>query len=248
MPGQEQGAPASAGRDRFKGLKLGAERSALQREAFEKVHLAVPEHSLTPTRSLAEREAAAELNRCMDRYARAWSDAWRMQAQELPILEHQKLALREAGMALDRVRPGTTQALTRALEYEPATAQAMTQLQGRERTVQLLAGVEHEGRVQADPSLKAGRVVKVWNKLEAQHRELSGWEQRPAREQVEKRIHGLVEEIKSNPALEAILRQRQQELGIDENSRLMKVVKTRSLGRALSLGIGERVLDRGLSL
>jgi hypothetical protein len=240
--------PATPARDRFKGLKLGAGRTALQRGAFEKVRLAAPEHSPEMARSLAEREAAAELTRCVDRYARAWSDAWRMQEQDLPILEHQKLALREAGADLDRVRPGTTQALQTALQYEPATAQTMTQLQGRERAAQLIAGVEHEGRVQADPNLKAERLVKMWNGLEVQHRQLEDWQQRPAREQVEQRIHGLVKEIKSNPALESILRQRQQELGIDENSRLMKVVKTRSLGRALSLGIGERALERGLSL
>jgi hypothetical protein len=123
----------------------------------------------------------------------------------------------------------------------------MTQLQGRERTAQLLAGVEHERRVQVEPELKAGRVVKVWNQLEAQHRELSGWEQRPAREQVEKRIQGLVNEIKNNPQLESILSQRQQQLGIDENSRLMQVVRTRSLEQALSLGIGERGIEHGLS-
>jgi hypothetical protein len=171
-----------------------------------------------------------------------------MQERDLPILEHQKLALREAGLALDRVRPGTTQALQNALQYESTTQRAMTQLQGHERAAQLVAGVEHEGRVQADPNLKAERVVKMWNGLEAQHRELGGWEQRPAREQVETRIHGLVKEIKDNPQLEAILQQRQQDLGINEDSRLMSVVRTRSVTRALSLGIGGRELERGLSL
>jgi hypothetical protein len=247
-PGPERSAPAARQRDRFKGLKLGAGRPALEQGAFGKVRLAAPEKSPELTRSLAEREATAQLTRSVDRYARAWSDAWRMQEQDLPILEHQKLALREAGTELDRVRPGTTQALQNALRYEPTTQRAMTQLQGRERAAQLVAGVEHEGRVQADPNLKAERVVKMWNGLEAQHRELGGWEQRPAREQMEKRIHGLVKEIKGNPQLEAILQQRQQEFGIDENSRLMNVVRTRSVTRALSLGIGGRELERGLSL
>lgn len=248
-PGPERSAPATRQRDRFKGLKLGAGRPALERDAFEKVPLAAPGKSPELTRSLAQRgEAAVDLTRCMDRYARAWSDAWRMREQDLPILEHQKLALREAGLALDRVRPGTTQALQNALQYEPTTQRAMMQLQGRERAAQLVASVEHEGRVQADPNLKAERVVKMWNGLEVQHRELGGWEQRPAREQVEKRIHGLVKEIKDNPQLEAILQQRQQELGINEDSRLMNVVRARSLTRALSLGIGGRELERGLSL
>jgi hypothetical protein len=247
-PGPERSAPAARQRDRFKGLKLGAGRAALQQETLEKVRLAAPERTPEMVRSLAEREAAADLTRSMDRYARAWSDAWRMQEKDLPILEHQKLALREAGLVLDRVRPGTTQALQNALQYEPTTQRAMTQLQGRERGEQLVAGVERERQVEADPNLKAERVVKMWNDLEAQHRELGGWEQRPAREQVEKRIHGLVQEIKSNPQLETTLRQRQRELGIGDDSRLMNVVRTRSVTRALSLGIGGREIERGLSL
>ena len=210
------------------------------------MRLAASEHSAQ--RALAEREIASELARSVDRYARAWSDAWRMEQRELPILEHQKLELRKAGEALDRVRPGTTQALKGAIDYESATHHAMTQLKGRERTVQLLEAVEHEKQVQLDPNLKAGRIVKVWNKLEAQHRELSGWEHRPAREQVEERIHGLVKEIKRNPQLEAILQKRQQELGIDENSRLMKVVRARSLKLARGLSIEDPRIERGLSL
>jgi hypothetical protein len=244
-PGQEVRAQK---RERFKGLKLGAGRPALQTGAFEKVRLAAPEHSPKMAQSLAEREAAADLTRSVDRYARAWSDAWRMEQQNLPILEHQKVELQKAGRMLDLVRPGTTQALEGAIDYEPATRHAMTQLKGRERTMQLLAGVEHERRVQLDPNLKAGRVVKVWKELEAQHRELSGWEHKPKREQVEKRIHELVEEIKSNPQLEAILQKRQQELGLAEDSRLMKVVRARSLKLARGLSIDDLRIERGLSL
>jgi hypothetical protein len=106
----------------------------------------------------------------------------------------------------------------------------------------------HEEQVRADPNLKAERLVKVWNGLEAQHRQLGDWEQRGAREKVEERIRSLVGELKGDPQLESILRQRQQELGIDTDSRLMKVVRTRSLKRALGLGIDDRRLERGLSL
>jgi ATP-dependent exoDNAse (exonuclease V) alpha subunit len=244
-----QGAPSSAKRDRFKGLKLGAGRSTAEREAVAKVRIAAPEQALarSQARGLAQREASMELNRCVDRYARAWSDAWRMRAQDLPVLKHQKLALREAGSALDRARPGATRDLQSALQYEPATYRAMTALQGSERAARLVADVEHEERVRADPNLKAERLVKVWNGLEAQHRQLSGWEQRPAREQVEERIRSLVGELKRDPQLESILRQRQKELGIDDDSRLIKVVKTRSLKLALSLSVGKQ-LERGLGL
>src|ERR1019366_7045160 len=135
-----------------KGLKLGAGRSTAEREAVAKVRIAAPEQALarSQARGLAQREASMELNRCVDRYARAWSDAWRMRAQDLPVLKHQKLALREAGSALDRARPGATRDLQSALQYEPATYRAMTALQGSERAARLVADVEHEERVRAD--------------------------------------------------------------------------------------------------
>ena len=91
--------------------------------------------------------AALSLSRAVDRYARAWTDAARMRSQALPVLEYQKVALREAGAALEAARPGATGDLLNALQYEPAPYEAMTQLQGRARVAQLVAGIEYEARV-----------------------------------------------------------------------------------------------------
>ncbi|WP_198155168.1 hypothetical protein [Candidatus Burkholderia verschuerenii] len=110
----------------------------------------------------------------MDRYARAWTDAATMRAQDLPILEHQKVALRDAGAALDVDRPWATLDLLTALEHEPATYKAMTQMHGRERTAQLVEGIAHEARVRQVPELKAARLVKIWNRLEAEREGLRG--------------------------------------------------------------------------
>nr|WP_283091750.1 hypothetical protein [Gluconobacter kondonii] len=46
------------------------------------------------------------LQQAVERYARAWVDAERMVRQELPVLEHQKKTLFEAGRDLERVRRG----------------------------------------------------------------------------------------------------------------------------------------------
>jgi len=198
-----------------------------------------------PAREPAQLDATDGLNRAVDRYARAWSDAARMREQNLPVLEHQKLALRDAGGALDAARPNATRDLLTALEHEPATHQAMTGMQGRERAAQLIAGIQHEDRVRQDPNLKAGRLVKVWNGLEAQQERLRDWDQAEARGKVEGRMKEVAGELKRDPQLESLMRSRSKELGIEAGSRLDRVVREPNIERAISHGIRR---DRGLGM
>src|ERR1035437_9027060 len=193
----------------------------------------------------AQRDAPDGLNRAVDRYARAWTDAARMQEQNLPVLEHQKLALRDAGGALDAARPGATRDLLTAMEHEPATYRAMTGMRGRERAAQLVAGIQHEDRVRQDPDLKAERLVKVWNGLEAQQERLSGRDQAEARGKVEGRMKEVAGELKRDPQLESLMRSRSKELGIEAGSRLDRVVREPNIERAISHGIRR---DRGLGM
>jgi len=193
----------------------------------------------------AQRDAPDGLNRAVDRYARAWTDAARMREQNLPVLEHQKIALRDAGGALDAARPGATRDLLTAMEHEPATYRAMTGMQGRERAAQLVAGIQHEDRVRQDPNLKAERLVKLWNGLEAQHERLSGRDQAKARGKVEGRMKEVAGELKRDPQLESLMRSRSKELGIEAGSRLDRVVREPNIERAISHGIRR---DRGLGM
>ena len=243
--GQEQGAAQTAGRKSgmFDGLNLKTGARTAERGSFAEVRL--PGQEPAPE---SAREGAQQLNRALDRYARAWSDAVRMQEKDLPILEHQRTAFREASLALDGVRPGASADLRQALEYEPAVGQAMTQLQGKERTAQLRAALDHEARVRADPNLKAERLVETWQGLEAQRKELSGYENQPAREQVKEHMKSLAAELKRDPQLESILQRRQQELGISPGSRLDRVLKAPSIERALDITERDLGRSRGLSL
>ena len=228
------------------------ERPARERGLFDRLNLSAgrgrPETRVfeaeRPTPEPAQREADG-LSRAVDRYARAWTDAARMQAQDLPVLEHQKIALRDAGAALDAARPGATRDLITALEHEPATYRAMTGMRGRERATQLVAGIQHEERVRQDPDLKAERLVKVWNGLEAQHERLSGWDQAEARGKVEARMKAVAGALKRDPQLESLMRSRQRELGIEVGSRLDRVMQERDIERALDHSIRR---DRGLGM
>jgi hypothetical protein len=232
-------------RGMFDGLNLKTGARTHGRESFSDVRLPAAER--TPQTA---HQASQNLHRALDRYARAWSDAMRMPAKNLPILEHQKTAFHEASSALDQVQPGASADLHQAMTYEPKFYQAMTNLQGQERTAQLKAALAHEARVRADPNLKAERLVKTWNALEAQRERLSGSENKDAREQVKERMRTLAGDLKRDPPLESIMQRRAQELGIARGSRLERVLKAPTIERALDLSVRDlgRHRDRGLSL
>jgi hypothetical protein len=234
--------------DPFEGLTLGKGRGERVREQLAEVRLGPPEvaleRELGPGGSVLA--VGAQRHRAVEQYARAWTDLARMREQELPVLEHQKLAIEKAGTDLERVHPGATRTLQRALEYEPSMQQAMRQLQGKERSLQLLAGIEREERIQADPNQKAERLVKVWKELEHQREQFQGFNLKPQRDQVEARMRSLITEVKQDRQLETVLRTRQQEFGIEFGSRMDQFVRARTLKRALSLGIEGP--ERGLHL
>ncbi|MBJ7263302.1 MAG: Ti-type conjugative transfer relaxase TraA [Burkholderiaceae bacterium] len=214
-------------RSLFDGLKLNTGRvmqREAQRDAWASVRMRVQERAPEPGQ-----QEAPSLTRAVDRYARAWTDAARMRSQALPVLEYQKMALHEAGAALETVQMGATRDLLNALKYEPATYKAMTQQQGRERAAQLVAGIEHEARVRQDPNLKVERLVKVWNALEAERDRLRSLSQAEALGKVEARMQSIAGELKGDPQLELVMRSRQGELGIVPGSGLDRVINKRNI-------------------
>lgn len=250
----------AAERERDTGLELGADTTPTPKWGmFEGLNLKTgartPERGAFAEVSLPPRERAPEtaaevaqnLNRALDRYARAWVDATRMQEKGLPILEHQKTAFKEAERALDGVRPGASADLRQALEYEPAAGQAMTQLQGKERTAQLRAALDHEAQMRADPNRHAERLVKTWRALEADRERFSGYQHKEAREKIQERMKSITLELKGDPRLESILQRRSKELEIERGSPLDRILRERKIERALE--IAERALgrDHGLS-
>ena len=199
---------------------------------------------LSSNAGLSPSGPAQTLEVSVERYARAMDDTERMRARKLPVLEHQKRELREAGAALDQTRPGATRDLHEALRHEPSTWRAMKDLRGPERGVELAGAIRHEDRVRADPTLKADRLVKDWKRLEAQRDRLEGWRHRPARQRLEGRMTAMASTLKLDPELESLVRSRAQALGLGRGSTLERVMSAPSLRQA-ALQIGR---DRGLGL
>jgi hypothetical protein len=192
-------------------------------------------------------DPAVRLEQAVDRYARAWSDIGLMRAENLPVLDSQKQALRDAGTALDEIRPGAVRDLRAALAYEPATQRAMTELQGRDRAAQLVAGIKHEERVNREPELYAARLVKVCHRLEARHERLSGWEQAEARGKVAAELKSIAGALKRDPQLESVMRTQAKTLGITPGSWLGRVLQAPTVERAIGQSIG-RDLEQGRDL
>ena len=182
-----------------------------------------------------EAERRAVLAVSLDRYAQAWMEAVRMREMDLPVLPHQATEIREASLALDAQRPGATQDLTAAMKHEPAVRQAMVKLQGPERVSALLAGLQHEEQVRRDPNLRVERLVKEWKGLEAKRSASREWEKPEEHAKLKKDMTELTREFKRDPQLESIARQRSQQLGIEKDSTLDQVLRSRTLDRGIEI-------------
>jgi Ti-type conjugative transfer relaxase TraA len=191
--------------------------------------------------------AAPSLEQAVESYARAWSDAERMTARGLPVLEHQRIALRQSGNAMEQVRPGTTQDLHEALRHEAGAQRAMKDLSGPDRGEALAGAIRREEQVRHDPKLRGERMVKEWKGLETQRDRLgSGLRDESAHTQIESRMKAIAGSLKRDPQLESLMRNRAKQLGIDSGSTLGRVIQAPSIKSAISQIMRGR--DRGMSL
>lgn len=237
-------------RGMFDGLQLNHDRGAAQepRERPER------EGSLRPFASARQAPAQArpeqerqsdrlrqpsEFERSVDRFARAWSAAERMERDGLPVLDGQKAELQKAGQQLDQTRPGSARLMVSAMRHDPEAARIMTELSGRERVGQLISGMDRERAMQADPNVRADRFVERWQELQGQRQQLRGWQHDEVRGKVEGQMRGMAKGLERDPQVESILRNRSQELGISHIRREQNIAHEmeRSLTRGRSLGL-----------
>ncbi|CDZ41633.1 Ti-type conjugative transfer relaxase TraA [Neorhizobium galegae bv. officinalis] len=184
-----------------------------------------------------------DLEKSVDRFARAYESIHRQQRDGLPVLDGQKQALQVAGEKLDQLQPGASDVIVSAMRHDPQTARAMVELSGRERAEQVIVGMNREKLQQADPNVRAERFVKDWQDLGGQREKTAGW--RPelvkARGAIEEQMRGLVQKLERDPQVETILRGRGKELGLNpyrhQNEKVSQDLK-QSIARGPSLGLG----------
>lgn len=207
-------AERSPRRGMFDGLRLKPGRGAGKVEA----HARDGERSQQDRHEnyrLAERvRSMSGFEQAVDRYAQAYSAVSRQLGRDLPVLETQKQAYRTAAAEIDQMRPGSHALMRSAIQYNPQTAEAMTQLSGRERVGQLVAGMERERILQDDPNIRADRFIERWNELRSERQALRGWSNDEARSKVETEMRGMSRRLETDPQLATTLRSRAGEIGI----------------------------------
>lgn len=237
-PAQERPERAEAPRrSMFDGLKLNA-RSAAQEQPERGERL---REAPAPERQTERLRRPSDMERAIDRYARAYDAAERNHREGLPILETQKQELRQAGQQLDQARPGAHALMRSALQHDPQTERAMTELSGRERVGQLSAGMDRERAALADPNVRAERFVNRWQDLQEQRQELRGWQHDEARGKVEGQMRGMAQSLERDPQVESILQNRKQDLGINQGrqgeSLARDMEQTLEQGRSQRMGM-----------
>jgi hypothetical protein len=204
--------PARPWRGRFTGLKLEA--------------VAVtPDPAVVPVVTERDREAD-RLVQSVETYARAWSDAERMREAGLPVLPHQTAALAQADRVLDPQLPGFGQDLQAALTHAPRLAQGASTDAGLAALIEAgrLARAERE-KLEA----RAREAVRAWVKLEQAYERAEEKYDHLAQREIGERMERFAMELRRDPQLDSVLRQRGQQLGVAEGSRLAWGCRPRAL-------------------
>lgn len=220
-------------RSMFDGLKLNASRGGDAERRSRETERQAPER--TSGDRLSERvRAMSAFEQAVDRFAQAYSRMDRQLQQKLPILEGQMQAYRLAADDLEQVRPGSHALIRSAMQYDPKTSEAMTELSGRERVDLLVSGMERERAHQADPNARAERFIQRWSELQAERQELRGPQHGEARGKVEGEMRQMSQSLERDPQLQSTLRGRAQELGVSHLSREQSLA--REMERQLTQG------------
>jgi MobA/MobL family len=218
------------------------------RGMFEGLNLSLESSPAAAEKPASQNKAQKDLDRALDRYAKAWGEVAQMQEQNVPVLEHQKIALRDRRQALENLWPDAGEDLRRAMVHEKGAYESMRDLTGKERTQAMREMLEHEQTVRADPNLRAQRMVKQWQGLEETYEATRGWQHQEQHQQVRDQMKDLALEFKRDPQLESLVKSRRQEFGIERGSGLDRLLDERNLKRAIEISLGDRSRDHGLSL
>lgn len=239
-PQMEPDRPQQAEKQRrgilFDGLKLNAGRGVSQ----ERNEASADARPAPGQERQADRlRPMSRFEQSVDRFACALNAVELQDRQGLPVLEGQKKAMQQAYQDLDQQRPGASRLVASAMQHDPQTERAMYELSGRERVGQLVAGMERERALQADPNVRADRLIQTWQELQGERQELRGRQHDEARGKVEGQMRKVAGSIERDPQVESIVCSRAQELGINQVQRDQKITQQmeQQLDRGRDLGL-----------
>ena len=235
-------------RSRFAGLKLKTEPTEPVRQAADRPQeRAEPAPAREPPRrTTPEIEREEQLRGALTGYAEAWADAGRMTAVGLPVLAHQAEAMERSGQALEALAPNLLHDTRAALKRAPELARDVGTPEGM---AALGAAIGAERRARLDLDERGRAAVRTWNTLERSYAAAEKDYDWQAKREVGERMEAFATELKRDPQLDSLLRQRGWELGVDEGSQLDQVVQAREadISRTLRRDLGIS-LGRGMGM
>jgi hypothetical protein len=252
----------------FSGLKLNAGRV---RAAAPEVGRSVPPVESTPARPLTEWERQQErMEGLVAGYARAWMDTERMRLVSLPVLPHQEQALQAAERALEAFGSGVGRDVQTVLEATPSLVRGIETKEGRQALAAAVTQVQRdredldrrvqEARAAAAAQAQRDRLaldqrvreaVRGWDALERAHDQAAGRYDWDAARAVTQRLEAYAQALKQDPQLEGALRTRGAEFGVEQGSRLDRVVQAPEVTERLMRLVGleqPRGRDHGPSM
>ncbi len=154
---------------------------------------------------------------------------------------HQAAALAQAGRAVERHVPGFGRDLHTALTRAPELARGA----GTEddSVAALIQAGRAEGLHRTALEQRGRAAVRAWDTLEREYEAAGKAYERDAQRTVGTRMEAFAKELKRDPQLDSLLRQRGRELGVAKGSRLDRVVRAREIDRALTRDIN---LEHGM--
>jgi Ti-type conjugative transfer relaxase TraA len=195
-----------------------------------------PEQKLGIANEQQRKTGPLDMQRGVERYARALEDIGRMEQKGLPPMPHQETALDMARKALSELKPKSGRDLYAAFTRQPElVAEAASG-----RTTNAIRAMQLEAEIRTNPQLRADRFVETWQKLyhERQHAYQHGtYEQH---ERITNRMGKMTDDIGRDAQLESLLRNRAKALGIE-----MTMGRDISQDLANSIGFGR---GRGIGL
>ncbi|MGB8843357.1 MAG: Ti-type conjugative transfer relaxase TraA [Aliidongia sp.] len=179
--------------------------------------------STAALRAPAAPEQESALSRAVGAYARAVADAQRMGASGMSVLPHQRQEIEKGLMAIEAAWPGIRADAVATFADQPALIRmAVASLAGRETAIGAIMATQAERRaLETD----ARQMVRDWAVLERGYDQARRERDYEGAKEIAGGMKVLAQELKRDPQLESLLRQRGREFGMEDGSRLDQMMR-----------------------
>ena len=194
------------------------------------------ERQLDITTGMKSKSAPLDMQRSIERYARAIEDIGRTTGRGVEAMPHQIAARDKAYAALNEIRPDAGRDLAAAFSSQPE----LVSQTASGRTASAVRAMQLEAEIRNNPLMRADRFIENWQKLERQRRQLMGKGDHSQAKAVAEHMSGVAKGLERDPQVDSLLRNRKIELGLNARGSggiSQQLMESIGLRRDRSLGI-----------